>query len=168
MDKLNETLRNNAIGLGLCEQWQSEWNTDWDLDKLISKFYVGIDFCLANRFPANDFIKANIPIDTLHRWNVIVDEKRSILNAKDAAVFGSAHAIARYNARYCGRIYVRDNARLNVTARNNAFVIVHILDSARITAVAHDKADLVLIKHSRECSITTNANVRVIEEYDLY
>ena len=168
MDKLNETLRNKAVALGLCEQWQRDWNTNWDYDKLVFKFYEGIDFCLSNRFPSNDFIKNHFPLNVLHKWNVIVDEKRSILNAPEAAIFGSSDATARYNARNCGRIHIRDEASLKITAHNRSFVIVHILDKATVIAEAYEKADLILIKHSPDCTITKTDNVKVIEEYDLY
>lgn len=168
MDKLNKTLRDTAINLGLCEQWQREWEDNWDADKMAFKFFEGIDFCLSNRFPSNDFIKENFNIELLHKWNIIVDEKRSILNSANAAVFGSSYVTSRYNARNCGRIYVRDNACLNITAHNNAFVIVHILDNAKVLAVAYEKADLILIKHSAECSITSNEKVKILEEFNLY
>ena len=168
MDKLNETLKSRAVDLGLCEQWQKEWNEDWDYDKLISKFYVGIDFCLSNKYPTNDFIKNNFPIDILRRKSVLVDEKRSVLNAPDMAVFGSSEVVARYNARNCGRIYIKDVSSLKITAHNNAFVIVHILDNAKVYAEAYEKADLIIIKHSIDCAITANDSVRIVEEYNLY
>ena len=139
MDKLNETLRNNAVALGLCEQWQRDWNTNWDYDKLVFKFYEGIDFCLSNRFPSNDFIKNHFPLNVLHKWNVIVDEKRSILNASEAAIFGSSDVTARYNARNCGRIHIKDEASLKITARNRSFVIAHILDKAAADAAMEKK-----------------------------
>lgn len=168
MDKLNETLRKRAIELGLCNEWQNAWKDGWDKNTLIRKFYDGIDFCLSNNYPSNDFIKENFDRDLLIKNNVIVDEKRSILNAKEAAIFGVSKVIARYNYRAHGRIYIKDNASTDVTAHNNSFVIVHILGNAKVVARCHDNATLVLIKHSKQCRIACFGSVAVKEEYGLY
>ena len=89
MDKLNETLRNKAIELGLFNEWQKDWSESWSNDTLISKFFDGMDFCLSHNYPSNEFIKANFDDKFLISNNVLVDVIRSILNSKQAAIFGN-------------------------------------------------------------------------------
>lgn len=169
MDKLNEILRTKAIQLGLCQQWQDDWKDDWSKDEMFSKFFEGIDFCIANSYPSVEFIKKYFTKDELIRHNALVDIDRSILNVREAAVFGSSNVIARYNGRSGGRIYVKDNASLNVIAHNASHVIIHVIGSARVNASCHESARVVIIKHSKDCEINTSGeNIEIKEEYGLY
>ena len=56
-DKLNTELKEKAIAVGLCEQWQSEWNKNWTPKKMVDKYFEGINFCAENHYPDKDFIK---------------------------------------------------------------------------------------------------------------
>ena len=168
MDKLNATLRNKAIELGLCNEWQKDWSENWSNETLVSKFFDGMDFCLSHNYPSNEFIKANFDDKFLIRNNVLVDVIRSILNSKQAAIFGNSMIKARYNGRACGRIYIKDNAALDINACNNSFVIVHVLGNAKVTAKCNDSSVLVVIRHSKECKINCFGNVAVKDEIGLY
>ena len=59
----NEELRNKAVELGLCDQWQGLWSNDWNDNKMIAKYKEGIDFCLANDFPSVEYIKSHFKCD---------------------------------------------------------------------------------------------------------
>lgn len=168
MDKLNEALRTKAIELGLCKEWQNDWREDWNTDKLISKFYDGIDFCLSRNYPTNDFIKDNFDRNTLLKNYILVDEKHSILNAPQAAVFGKSKIKARYNGRSFGRIYIKDDALINVVAHNSSTVLVHVLDSAVVHAECYDRASVVVIRHSEKCLICGKGSVVIKDELNLF
>ena len=81
MENLSETLKQQAISLGLCAKWTSEWADDSDQQTLIDKSGRGIDFSLAYNWPSNDFIKANFDRDLLHKNLIFVDEHIDLDNA---------------------------------------------------------------------------------------
>lgn len=151
--EINQRLRDEAIRLGLCQQWQREWSGDWDEDKMIARYIKGIDFCLKNNYPSNDFILRNFSRDALRRGGLFVDDVHSCLNYKYIVVKGISHIKARYNATNIGNIYVTDAAEVEVTARGRSFVVISALGHAKVTTHQYDAGDIVVIRHSAECTI---------------
>lgn len=168
MNKLNNELRETAIGYGLCQKWQDEWNRDYSVGELIEKFYTGIDFCIEHNYPTNDFIKSNFGKEVLRDNNILVDDKFSLLNPTNAAVFGNSETKVRFNARNHGRIWCKDKARVSIYARNSSFVIVHVFDSAIVEADGRDSSKLIVIRHSNECKITCYGKAEEKEELNMF
>ena len=167
MDKLNKTLRDDAIGFGLCQQWQGDWKSDWDKEKMVAKFFQGMDFCLKHRFPTNQFIIDNFDLDFRRKSNVLVDDKYSLLNPIHALILGSSESTIRMNARHGSTIYMRDNSHVKLLASGNSFVVVHLLDNAQIEVETQDKAHVAVITHSKNAILITNCKDVVLrEEYN--
>lgn len=166
MDDLNSTLRKRAVDLGLCMQWQKSWNENWDKQKMIDKFFEGLDFCLMHRYPSYDFIKENFDKELLRNNNVLLDDKYSLLNPKEAVLFGNSESTIRYNARNHGSIYIRDNSTAKILASGNSFVIVHLLENAQIKVEKTGDSRVVVIKHSEDVIIIAEKDVEIKEEYD--
>lgn len=164
--QVNEKLRKRAIDLGLCNQWQRSWKKDWSEDKMIAKYIEGIDFCLANDYPSNGFIKQNFSIEALRKGGVFVDDTHSILNYAHAVVKGNSHVNARYNDECIAEIYAADNAVVYVSAKGNSHVIVHVLGNATVTAEHTGNAEILVIRHSNESTIITKGKVRTDTELD--
>lgn len=162
--KVNKELKSEAVRLGLCKQWQELWKEDWPEDKMIAKYKEGIDFCLANDFPSDSFIKQNFSLEALRRGGVLIDDKRSVLNMRTIVVKGNSSVTARYNVSCVAEAYVTDDASLHVIARNQSHIIVHVLGNATVTAEQSDNAKLLVILHSRTCSLIKNGNVAIKEE----
>jgi len=166
MNELNKELRDNAISLGLCNEWQQLWQNDWSQEKMAEMMFRGLDFCLKNRYPSNDFIVNHFELDFRRKSNVFVDDKYSILNQIQCLILGNSEITARYNTWNHGNIYIRDNASLKLITKNRCFVIVHLFDEAYVTAEQLDKSKIVLIKHSDKVTIIADSNIKVKEEYN--
>ena len=166
MNELNKDLRNQAIALGLCNDWQKLWKNDWSKEKMVERMYKGLDFCLKYHYPSNDYILKHFDLEFRRQSNVYVNDKYSVCNPKQSLVLGSSEITFRYNAWGNGYIHVRDNSTVKVFARNKSFVIVHLYENAYVTAEQTDKAIIVLIKHSPNVTIVAEKNIKVKEEYD--
>ena len=166
MNELNKELKNQAIALGLCKQWQGSWEKDWSKEKMVERMYNGLDFCLKHHWPSNEFITKHFDLDFLRQSNILVSDKYSVCNPKQSLVLGSSEATFRYNAWNNGAIHIRDNSSVKVYARNKSFVIVHLYEKAYIEAEQTDKATIVIIKHSPDVTIIADKNIKVKEEYD--
>lgn len=164
--EINDTLRKRAIALGLCKKWQGEWREDWSEEKMIEKYKEGLDFCLENGFPGNEFIKENFNRATLIRCGVFVDEKRSVMNMDEVIVAGKSEVRARYNMDNVGTVWVTDDARVTVWAKNRSHVIVHAYARGKVEAVQMDGARLLVIRHSKEAEIMGRGEVEVKEEME--
>lgn len=161
MNPLNRELKEQAVNLGLCDDWTEMWNKDWDNDKLAERMYKGLDFCLKHHWPSNEFIKEHFDKDFLHRVGIIVDEKHSLMNIQKALILGSSEVTMRVNAWNHSDIYVRDESKVFLTAKNGSFVIVHLFDNASVNVSCLDKAHVTLIKHSDEVSCSYSGEVKV-------
>ena len=166
MNELNKDLRNQAIALGLCNDWQELWKKDWSKEKMVERMYKGLDFCLKYHYPSNDYILKHFDLDFLRKSNVYVNDKYSVCNPKQSLVLGSSEITFRYNAWGNGYIHVRDNSYAKIFAKNKSFVMVHLYEKAYVEAVQTDKATIVLIKHSPDVTIVADTNIKVKEEYD--
>ena len=166
IDELNSTLSKKAIDLGLCQQWQQSWNGIWDKQKMIEKFFEGIDFCLMYRYPSYEFIKNNFDRDLLRKNSILLDDKYSLLNPKESVLFGKSESTIRFNARNHGTVYLRDNSTAKIKASGKSFVLIHLLDDCYVTVEKSDEAKVILIKHSEAVTIVAETDVEIREEYD--
>lgn len=164
--ELNNELRTKAIANGLCKQWQNEWKEDWDQDKMIRQFYRGLDFFLKRRFMSNDFMKQNFDIKFRRENGVLVDDKYSLMNPETALLIGNSESTIRVNGCQASHVYVLDDSKIKVYAKNKSFVIVHALGSAQIEAKAYDSARLVVIQHSHDIKLNVDENIVLKEEFD--
>lgn len=166
MNELNKDLRNQAIHLGLCNDWQKLWDKDWSQEKLVERMYIGLDFCLQFHYPANDYIIKHFDLDFRRKHNVFVNDKYSVNNPKESLVLGKSDVTFRYNGHSYGNIHIRDNSMAKVIARNVSFVIVHLYENAYVDAEQIDNSKIVLVKHSRNVTIVAEDNIKIREEYD--
>lgn len=167
IEQINAALKAKAVELGLCGQWQKMWDGKWDRPTMIAKYKEGIDFCLKNNFPANDFITSNFTKKSLRKGGVFINDKYSVLNERVTVVRGNSEIIARYNGMAVSELYVADNSTVHIFAKNNSHVIVHLLGNAEITASQNDQSTIMVIKHSEACSvIPAHGLVTIKEEQD--
>ena len=166
MDELNKELREQAIHLGLCGDWQKSWRKDWSREKMVERMYKGLDFCLKHHYPSNEYILKHFDLAFRRRHNVFVDDKYSVNNPKESLILGTSDMIVRYNTWNHGIIHVRDNSKTKLIARNFSFVIVHLYERATVDVEQLDKARVVLVKHSHDVTITASEKIKIREEYD--
>lgn len=164
--ELSKTLRESARHHGLCNEWYDEWSDSCSPSELVAKMFKGLDFCLKNHWPSNDFIKERFNIYFLRKVNVFVDDKYSNVNPEQCLILGSSEITTRFNGTSIGNIHVRDDSCLKLTARNRSFVIIHLYEKASITAKQFDIAHVVIIKHSNDTIVNVDQNIRIKEEYD--
>lgn len=165
MNELNKDLKDQAISLGLCNDWQNLWSKDWSQEKMAERMYKGLDFCLKFHYPSNDFIIKHFELDFRRKCNVFVNDKYSVMNPKQSLILGTSEVTLRYNSNSSGEVHVRDNSSAKLIARNRSFVIVHLYENAKVNAEQLDQSKIVLIKHSTNVTIEAE-NVKVKEEYD--
>ena len=166
MNALNKDLKDQAVALGLCGDWQKLWSKNWSREKMVERMYKGLDFCLQYHYPSNDFILKHFDLDFRRKSNVFVNDEYSVCNPKESLVLGTSNVTFRYNGFSYGNIHVRDNSSAKVIARNISFVIVNLYENASVTVEQLDNAKIVLVKHSDKVSIVAPSNIKVREEYD--
>ncbi|MCM1223079.1 MAG: hypothetical protein NC548_52365 [Lachnospiraceae bacterium] len=130
MKELNEILRSEAIGLGLCQQWQSDWRANKNTGELIEMFKRGIDFCLEHRWPSCEFIKANFDKVELHDHNVYVGENVTGTVLSDGvAVIRECNGVIHTGRNSVTTIHCQDSKIISIKAGRGARVFLHLYNS---------------------------------------
>lgn len=160
----NKELRDKAVELGLCDQWQGLWSNDWSDSKMIAKYKEGIDFCLANDFPSVEYIKSHFNKQDLRNGGIFVDDKHSVLNAKMIVVRGLSDITARYNGNTVAEIYITDSSTLKLSAKNDCHVMVHVWGNAQVDISQEDNAMVLAIKHTGTCNIHVDKGDATLKE----
>lgn len=142
MENLSETLKQQAISLGLCAKWTSEWADDSDQQTLIDKYVRGIDFSLAYNWPSNDFIKANFDRDLLHRNLVFVDEDIDLSDAPSGVYVlnGECSGTIRIADWSVATLYLRHDSNVRIEAGDFARIFIRLYDNSDATVSAAENA----------------------------
>ncbi|MCM1165197.1 MAG: hypothetical protein NC110_00285 [Ruminococcus sp.] len=155
MNNLIKTLAKQAKRNGICEQWLSELKTLEDRRELVKMYLRGIDFCLRNNYPSNEFIKEHFG-DICPEMGVFVDKHINVSNVRPCVCLGvtfGKYEITEYSA---GELYVKHNAEIDVTAKDNAFLMISVFDNAIINIHAHDRAKVCVNRFGGKVNIIEN------------
>lgn len=137
MNELNHKLRTEAIGLGLCEQWQGDWQRDKTRDQLIAMFKRGIDFCIERKWPSVDFVRQHFLQRELHENQVHFGEDDL------AATFDNGVAVCKeckgeitIKPLAVNTLYLIDCEDVHITALRQSILYIHLYDSnARVNTI---------------------------------
>ena len=70
---LSKELAERARKKGICKEWHDELLSLKDKDKMIKMYLRGIDFCLSNDYPENDFIRSYFK-GAMEKYGVFLDD----------------------------------------------------------------------------------------------
>lgn len=150
MDKLNTELRSQAIDLGLCAKWQSEWVDNRSQQELVDMWKRGIDFALLHNYPSNNFIKANFDRDLLNANLIFVDEYVDMDMAPSGIYIlnGECSGRIRFAPWTAATIYLRHSSKMNIVAEGFAKVFVRLYDETDVE-VDSDESTVVKVYDRR-------------------
>ena len=131
MNNLSETLKQQAVDLGLCRAWTEAWG-DCDQQELIDKYKKGIDFCIDKQYPSNEFIKANFDRALLNANLIFVDEHIRLDDAPSGIYIlnGECSGSIRFAPWTAATVYVRHKSNVTIIADDFAKVFVRVYDEA--------------------------------------
>lgn len=162
--RLNNDLRHQALSLGICDRVLNQWGDDLPDVALMTLGYRNIDFLLKHHWPSNQTLKNIWPTDFLRSNGVFVDDRWSANNLENSLILGDSKVTMRYNGWNIGRVYVRDNAHVSITAKNKGTVFVHAFENACIGIEQHDDARVVIIRHSDSVVVTQHIGMAKVKD----
>lgn len=136
---LSDKMKSEAVSLGLCTQWTTEWQDNSSKDEMVEKFVKGIDFCIGRNWPSTKDMKKYFG-DVIHKHSVYVDENVDLINPKIAILNGDCVAHIGYNWTDSGEIYVRHGSSLYLKVRGLSRVFVNLHDNAELHVECEDSA----------------------------
>lgn len=130
--------------MGLCEKWTQEWDHSFDDYEFCEKFKAGQDFCIQNNYPDLNFIRKFFDTSSLENFGVFVDKDFS--NEEFRMTNGTFVFLGNCSGRIVfprwssALLYVRDNCKLKVIAREYSRISVRIYDKVEIDSEIDDRA----------------------------
>lgn len=159
---LSDICKEKAVSLGLCNQWQQEWEDNSSKEVLIEKYLRGIDFCMKHNYPSVDFIKEKFG-DTINAFGIYVDTDALIVNKHMTVLLGNSNARVSMQG-VVGEIYVRHQTNMSLVATNYAKVWVNALDFTKVRIYC-DKTSKVFVHNYGDAEIETRGeNISVKEQ----
>lgn len=164
--KIGKELALIAKKKGICQEWFDQMKTLDNKDRLLEMYIRGIDFCLSNDFPTNDYIRENF-VGRMEEYGVHLDE--SLNTANDRRVVALGRCIGRIEINNFGvsEIFVKHESDLIIIAKGNSFVMIDMFDDSKLHVIASADSK-VCVNHyggTLKTDSSERAVIKVIEKH---
>lgn len=155
---VSEELKNKAIKLGLCKQWTDDWG-EADLDTLCELYTTGIDFCIINSYPSNEYIKTNFG-KIAENHGIFTDANIDVTNPDIAILNGKTKGYIKLTGFASRDIYVRHNSIVTIEITDQARAFIRIFDNAFVKVINKTTNKIFVYKYSDKAVIKGDVQVR--------
>lgn len=152
--KVNKQLAHDAKKKGICEEWFARLMETEDKGKLVNMYLEGIDFCLSNEYPSNEFIRRHF-VGTCEAYGVFLDRAITAGNFRHVVALGHCEGTATYDGWNVGQVFVKHQSRLKVLATGNSFVMIDVFDDTIVEVEARDNAKICVNNYGGNLTTTT-------------
>lgn len=158
-------LLTEAEALNGCDDGLQQLRESKSLDDLIKCYFDRIDYCLANNFPSNEFLKQ---YEKDLEPYVFVDANLYCGNPRCSVFLGNSVCKIMCHDYAVSRIYVKHQSKINIEASGNAIVMVDALDDSDVIVDLKDEAKVIVNLYSKAtCTGATKIIQKNRETYDL-
>jgi hypothetical protein len=165
--KISKVLAKEAQKKGICESWYKELRTLEDKQAMLAMYVKGIDFCLSQDYPSNDFIRANFK-GMMESFGIFLDDNINIVNFRRCIALGNTKGRVEVGSYGICEIFAKHESNLAINVKNNAFVEIDVFDNSVVHVHAQDCAK-VHINRYEGGKVTTdtsgNAVIKIVEKY---
>ncbi len=164
---LAKTLAKEAKQKGICESWHNHLKSLESKQEMVEMYVKGIDFCLSNDYPSNDFIRTNFK-GSMEDFGVFLDDNINITNFPRCVALGATHGRVEVSSYNVCEVFAKNKCNIEVIAKDNAFVEVDIFDNAILTISAQDRAKVHINRYGgtiRANPTQGSAIVKIVEKH---
>ena len=168
--KIAKELAKEAKRRGICEPWCNDLKTLGDNKKAMVAMYVkGIDFCLSNDYPSNEYIRENFK-GVMEDFGVFLDDSINLVNYKRCVALGATNGRVEITSFGVCEVFAKHDSELRIIAKDNAFVEVDIFDNAVVYVHAQDRAKVHINRYggqiiSDPINKDDSAIVKIVEKH---
>lgn len=163
--KLSKELARQAKAKGICAPWHAELLKLKDKDLMVEMYLKGIDFCLANDFPSNDFIRKHSN-GVMEKHGVFLDMEINVENLPKCVCLGETRGRVDVNGYKVCELFAKHDSAINVIAKDHAFVMIDVFDNAVVSVYASDRAKVCVNHYGGKViqSVSDDAFVKIREK----
>lgn len=138
--KIAKELAKEAKRKGICESWHDDLKKLGDNKKAMVAMYVkGIDFCLSNDYPSNEYIRENFK-GVMEDFGVFLDDTINLVNYRRCIALGKTNGRVEITSYGVCEVFAKHDSELRIIAKDNAFIEIDIFDNAVVYVHAQDRA----------------------------
>lgn len=161
----SELLR-DAIKSQICEEWEEKISNSGSKKELLQMYIDGIDFCLDNNFPSNDYLKKNGG-DLLAEFGIFIDENIEVENRTKVVLLGSCTSLISIDGYTVSQVFIKHDSSAHITVENHAFLVIDMFDNTSLNISATNESKVLVnvygnaqLKHFT----TENAIIKVVHK----
>lgn len=143
---LSKELAARARKKGICQEWHDELMSLKDKDAMCEMYLRGIDFCISNNYPGNDFVRSHFK-GVMEKHGVFLDDTVKVENKPKCVCLGACSGCIDADGFNACEVFVKDSSEITITAKGNAFVMVDVFDNAKVIIHAHDQAKMCVNRY---------------------
>ncbi len=165
MAHIGRELAKQAKVKGICQEWYADLTYTNDTDRLLDMYLKGIDFCLKNDYPSNDYIRKNFK-GKMEKFGVHLDESLTVVNESKVVALGACSGTVEIKGYGVSEVFIKHTSDIVVVARDNAFVMVDMFDDSSLNIIAVDNAKVCINRYGGVVNFSKfdKAVVKVIEK----
>lgn len=152
---LSKELAARARKNGICQEWHDKLLSLNDKDAMCEMYLRGIDFCISNNYPGNDFIRSHFK-GVMEKHGVFLDDALKVENKPKCVCLGACSGDVLVDGFNVCEVFAKHDSEIAIVASGNAFVMVDVFDNSIVTIHAHDRAKVCVnryggtVKHSAD------------------
>lgn len=155
-----------AMQKGMCQSWENKWKNNMTDAELADLYIRGLDFCIEQNFPSNEYIVENFDKTFLNKNGIYVnDDNIKVSDLSGIFVVQGESAGEMHFGHYdAATIWVRHESELMIDVHGFAWVFVHVLDDSKVSVYQYGDSNVTIKNHSKTSSVITTGNVKYIEK----
>lgn len=139
MNTIAKELAKQAKRKGICEEWHKQLKALTDKRAMVDMYIRGIDFCLSNDYPDNDYIRANFK-GIMEEKGVFLDDNISLVNFRYCVALGKTKGSVKASCYKVCEVFAKHESNLNILVEDNAFVEIDMFDNSVVSVKSSGKA----------------------------
>ncbi len=163
---LGKELALKARKKGICPEWFYVLKKEQDIDTLLDIYLKGIDFCLSNDYPSNEYIREHFK-GKMESKGIFLDDRVSLINEKKVVALGSSAGRIEVNGHGVCQVFLKHNSEFTIVAKDNSFLMIDIFDNVTVIVNASGEAKVCVNRYGSAkltCNQIENAIIKVVEK----
>ena len=154
-----------ARAKAICEEWGNLLEFTDDTDTLLDMYLKGIDFCLSNDYPSNDYIRRKFKGKMEHK-GIHLDEAIQVVNEKKVVCLGSTNGTVEVNGYSISELFLKHQSNIELRAKDNCFCMVDLFDGSYLKVIASEKSKVCVNIYGGQVDIEKHdqAMVRIVKK----
>ena len=164
-ETVGKTIASEARKAKLCKPWLAEMTKAEDIKPLCEMYFKGDDWAMEKDFPSLATLRKFKGESDAH--GLYTDFKGTVGfvsgTQQNAAFFGKSDAQMDCAPFTVGEVVIRHDSKVKMTAKENVFLVVNLLDNGFVEVEAGDNSKVTVFQYGQKSNFRITGNVEIKE-----